>query len=191
VPEEHLEHDINGKQEQGEHRQHGHRKDAALELLGNDRVEMTDEQVSLPARRDACANDILQSSLVARKVDRFILPPLCWVYFLQILDKSCVGYGANFGLQTEAVCHSLLLFVSLLLIHDIAPRGKSILFGLLFWLLGSARCLLRLHGLSGCSRPHQNPHERVHPLLGSDHDWPCVFEILWPSAREPIFARNV
>ncbi|RSH89802.1 hypothetical protein EHS25_001788 [Saitozyma podzolica] len=86
VPEEHLEHDISRKQEQGEHRQHGHRKDAALELLGNDRVEMTDEQ----------------SSLVARKVDRFILPPLCWVYFLQILDKSCVGYGANFGLQTEA-----------------------------------------------------------------------------------------
>ncbi|GFZ50389.1 hypothetical protein JCM24511_08146 [Saitozyma sp. JCM 24511] len=86
VPEEHLEHDINWKQEQVEHRQHGHRKDAALELLGNDRVEMTDEQ----------------SSLVARKVDRFILPPLCWVYFLQILDKSCVGYGANFGLQTEA-----------------------------------------------------------------------------------------
>ena len=25
------------------------------------------------------------------------------VYFLQILDKSCVGYGATFGLQTEAV----------------------------------------------------------------------------------------
>jgi hypothetical protein len=51
VPEEHLEHDINWKQEQVEHRQHGHRKDAALELLGNDRVEMTDEQVSVLGRR--------------------------------------------------------------------------------------------------------------------------------------------
>jgi hypothetical protein len=50
VPEEHLEHDINGKQEQAKHSQHEHRRDAALELLGNDRVEMTDEQVSLLGR---------------------------------------------------------------------------------------------------------------------------------------------
>jgi hypothetical protein len=50
VPEEHIEHDINGKQEQADHSQHGHRRDAALELLGNDRVEMTDEQVSLLGR---------------------------------------------------------------------------------------------------------------------------------------------
>ena len=28
---------------------------------------------------------------------------LAWVYFLQILDKSVVGYGANFGMKTEAV----------------------------------------------------------------------------------------
>ncbi|RSH80850.1 hypothetical protein EHS25_007019 [Saitozyma podzolica] len=79
VPEDHLENDIPGKQEQGEEPHHGHRKDAALEILGEDR-----------------------SRFVARKIDKFILPPLCWVYFLQILDKSCVGYGANFGLQTEA-----------------------------------------------------------------------------------------
>ncbi|GFZ47569.1 hypothetical protein JCM24511_05313 [Saitozyma sp. JCM 24511] len=79
VPEDNLENDIPGKQEQGEQPHHGHRKDAALEILGEDR-----------------------SRFVARKIDKFILPPLCWVYFLQILDKSCVGYGANFGLQAEA-----------------------------------------------------------------------------------------
>ncbi|RSH95797.1 hypothetical protein EHS25_000889 [Saitozyma podzolica] len=81
VPEQHLEHDITGKQEEGEHPNHGHRKDAALELLGQDRVEMTDEQASLPIRHGCMAETDVMS---------------------RILDKSCVGYGANFGLQTEA-----------------------------------------------------------------------------------------
>lgn len=48
-----------------------------------------------------------QNRLVARKIDLNILPPLCWVYFLQILDKSCVGYAANFGLQTETVSNPI------------------------------------------------------------------------------------
>lgn len=30
------------------------------------------------------------------------MPILMWVYFLQILDKSCVGYGATFGMREEA-----------------------------------------------------------------------------------------
>ncbi|KAJ9099725.1 hypothetical protein QFC20_005603 [Naganishia adeliensis] len=60
--------------------------DAALEILHGERVEMTDEQ----------------SRLICRKIDRVILPILAWVYFLQILDKSVVGYGANFGMKTDA-----------------------------------------------------------------------------------------
>ncbi|TXT07424.1 hypothetical protein VHUM_03144 [Vanrija humicola] len=64
-----------------------HKHDKALDALGEaGRVDMTDEQ----------------SRAVCRKIDKHILPPLMWVYFLQILDKSCVGYGAAFGLKTEA-----------------------------------------------------------------------------------------
>jgi hypothetical protein len=41
--------------------------------------------------------------MVCRKIDKVILPILAWVYFLQILDKSVVGYGATFGMRQEAV----------------------------------------------------------------------------------------
>ncbi|KAJ9113007.1 hypothetical protein QFC22_006103 [Naganishia vaughanmartiniae] len=60
--------------------------DAAMEILHGERVEMTDEQ----------------SRMICRKIDKVILPILAWVYFLQILDKSVVGYGANFGMKTDA-----------------------------------------------------------------------------------------
>ncbi|KAK6073991.1 MFS transporter [Seiridium cupressi] len=38
---------------------------------------------------------------IRRKTDRVILAILVWVYFLQILDKSVLGYGALFGLQQD------------------------------------------------------------------------------------------
>ncbi|RLL96885.1 hypothetical protein CFD26_106693 [Aspergillus turcosus] len=41
------------------------------------------------------------SKRICRKTDRVILVILVWVYFLQILDKSVLGYGATFGLQTD------------------------------------------------------------------------------------------
>jgi hypothetical protein len=122
VPEEHLERSVIEKQEQGEHRHHQHRR-----IL-----------------RWSCSVTTMSSRLVARKIDKFILPPLFWVYFLQILDKSCVGYGANFGLQTEAVRGPLLIIA--LTDRDVAPRWRSILFDLLFRLLGPGRFLL-------CSQP--------------------------------------
>ncbi|KAK9312137.1 major facilitator superfamily domain-containing protein [Lipomyces starkeyi] len=59
--------------------------DLALELIGNERVVVTDED----------------SKRIRRKTDKVILAILCWVYFLQILDKSVLGYGATFGLQTD------------------------------------------------------------------------------------------
>ncbi|GFZ51567.1 LOW QUALITY PROTEIN: hypothetical protein JCM24511_09334 [Saitozyma sp. JCM 24511] len=99
--EEQVEHGDVSEKQLGKPHFHQHRKDAAAELLGGQRVEMTDEQPSVLKHRP-WALICPQSRLVARKIDKYILPPLCWVYFLQILDKSCVGYGANFGLQTEA-----------------------------------------------------------------------------------------
>jgi MFS family permease len=44
---------------------------------------------------------VLQNKRIRRKTDKVILVILVWVYFLQILDKSVLGYGALFGLQTD------------------------------------------------------------------------------------------
>ncbi|GES57973.1 MFS transporter [Aspergillus terreus] len=41
------------------------------------------------------------SKRIRRKTDRVILVILVWVYFLQILDKSVLGYGATFGLKDD------------------------------------------------------------------------------------------
>lgn len=41
------------------------------------------------------------SKRICRKTDRTILVVLIWVYFLQILDKTVLGYGATFGLKTD------------------------------------------------------------------------------------------
>ncbi|XMA18940.1 hypothetical protein WAI453_011731 [Rhynchosporium graminicola] len=38
---------------------------------------------------------------ICRKTDKVILSILVWVYFLQILDKSVLGYGSVFGLQKD------------------------------------------------------------------------------------------
>ncbi|KAE8153231.1 major facilitator superfamily domain-containing protein [Aspergillus avenaceus] len=39
---------------------------------------------------------------IRNKTDKVILSILMWAYFLQILDKTVLGYGANFGLKTDA-----------------------------------------------------------------------------------------
>ncbi|KAM4064436.1 major facilitator superfamily protein [Hirsutella rhossiliensis] len=41
------------------------------------------------------------SRRICRKTDRTILVILVWVYFLQILDKSVLGYGAAYGLKED------------------------------------------------------------------------------------------
>ncbi|KAL2821223.1 major facilitator superfamily domain-containing protein [Aspergillus granulosus] len=38
---------------------------------------------------------------IRRKTDRYILTILIWGYFLQILDKTVLGYAATFGLQQD------------------------------------------------------------------------------------------
>ncbi|KAA8910718.1 hypothetical protein TRICI_004065 [Trichomonascus ciferrii] len=59
--------------------------DKALGLVGKDRILLTEED----------------SKRIRRKTDKVILAILIWVYFLQILDKTVLGYGATFGMQTD------------------------------------------------------------------------------------------
>ncbi|KAI0389940.1 MFS general substrate transporter [Xylariaceae sp. FL0594] len=56
--------------------------DRAAELIGDERVVLTEED----------------NKRIKRKTDKVILSILVWVYFLQILDKSVLGYAATFGL---------------------------------------------------------------------------------------------
>jgi hypothetical protein len=58
----------------------------AVAILGEDRIDLTEEE----------------SKRICRKIDKVILPILVWVYFLQILDKSVLGYGAVLGLRDDA-----------------------------------------------------------------------------------------
>lgn len=43
----------------------------------------------------------MQNKNIRRKTDKYILSVLVWVYFLQILDKSVLGYGAIFGMRED------------------------------------------------------------------------------------------
>ncbi|POR31158.1 Uncharacterized protein TPAR_08636 [Tolypocladium paradoxum] len=61
--------------------------DRAANLIGNQHIELTEED----------------NKRIRRKTDKHILSILIWVYFLQILDKSLLGYGAIFGLRQD--CH--------------------------------------------------------------------------------------
>jgi MFS family permease len=56
--------------------------DAALAVIGDERIELTDAD----------------NKRIRRKTDLYILPILIWVYFLQVMDKTTLGYGAVFGL---------------------------------------------------------------------------------------------
>ncbi|KAI1162014.1 MFS general substrate transporter [Nemania serpens] len=56
--------------------------DRAMELIGEERVVLTEED----------------NKRIKRRTDTVILPILVWVYFLQILDKTVLGNAATFGL---------------------------------------------------------------------------------------------
>lgn len=59
--------------------------DAALAVIGDDRIKLTEED----------------NARIRRRTDLYILPILIWMYFLQISDKTTLGYGATFGLQKD------------------------------------------------------------------------------------------
>ncbi|KAL7937219.1 major facilitator superfamily domain-containing protein [Trichoderma chlorosporum] len=62
------------------------RADRALAIIGDQKIEVSEEE----------------NRRILRKTDRVILVILVWVYFLQILDKSVLGYGATYGLKEDA-----------------------------------------------------------------------------------------
>jgi MFS family permease len=59
--------------------------DRAANLVNGERVLLTEED----------------SRRICRKTDKRILVVLMWVYFLQIVDKTVLGYGATFGLRQD------------------------------------------------------------------------------------------
>ncbi|AAW46348.1 hypothetical protein CNBK0880 [Cryptococcus deneoformans B-3501A] len=59
--------------------------DNALKYIGDERVEVTQED----------------DARIRRKTDKYILSLLAWVYFLQILDKTVLGYANTFGLSED------------------------------------------------------------------------------------------
>lgn len=63
----------------------GAHADVAFAVIGDQQVQLTEED----------------SRRICRKTDKVILAILVWVYFLQILDKSVLGYGATYGLKTD------------------------------------------------------------------------------------------
>ena len=88
------------------------------------------------------------------------------VYFLQILDKSCVGYGATFGLQTQAVSSTAHPLETRLLMQvaTTASSRQSILAHLLIRLLGSIGALLWSDRMVDRSCTYENAHEYLYSL---------------------------
>jgi len=79
--------------------QHG---DRALAIVGDERIVVTEEDVcSVYLKNGTSPSDSFQNKNIRRKTDKRILSILVWVYLLQILDKSVLGYGAVFGLQID------------------------------------------------------------------------------------------
>ncbi|KAM0752342.1 MFS general substrate transporter [Meredithblackwellia eburnea MCA 4105] len=73
---------------------HEHVHHTAEQLKHGDAALQISEQVIEVTEED--------SSRICRLTDKYILTLLIWVYFLQILDKSVIGYSATFGLKTNA-----------------------------------------------------------------------------------------
>ncbi|TRM67141.1 major facilitator superfamily domain-containing protein [Schizophyllum amplum] len=60
--------------------------DEAFKTFGDERIEVTEED----------------NKRILRKTDLHVLTILAWVYWLQITDKSILGYAATFGLKDDA-----------------------------------------------------------------------------------------
>ncbi|WWC85571.1 uncharacterized protein L201_000435 [Kwoniella dendrophila CBS 6074] len=63
--------------------------DRALKYVGEERIELTEED----------------NVRIRRKTDKRILSILMWVYFLQIFDKTLLGYANNLGMSTTVGLH--------------------------------------------------------------------------------------
>ncbi|KMU75803.1 hypothetical protein CISG_05200 [Coccidioides immitis RMSCC 3703] len=87
------------------------RGDRDLAIIGSQQVEVSE------------ADD----AHIRRKIDKVILSILVWVYFLQILDKSALGYGVIFGLKEDVKLHGnqYSLFGSIAAIAQLAWQPFS------------------------------------------------------------------
>lgn len=74
---------------------------------------------------------ISQNKRIRRKTDRRILVILVWIYFLQILDKSVLGYGAIMGLRED--CN--LTGNQYSLVSSIAPIAQLVWLPFSSWLI--------------------------------------------------------
>ncbi|KAM0788138.1 hypothetical protein ACM66B_001303 [Microbotryomycetes sp. NB124-2] len=74
------------QQKSTKHHEEFSRHGDKAQVLGEERVVVSEED----------------NKRILRKTDFNVLPLLVWVYFLQILDKSVIGYSAVFGLRENA-----------------------------------------------------------------------------------------
>jgi hypothetical protein len=78
-------------------------------IKGDDRKHAI-ERIETTTNASSTQDDIVvltpqDNTRIVRKIDRNILLILVWTYFLQILDKSTLGYAALFGLKEDANLH--------------------------------------------------------------------------------------
>lgn len=64
-------------------------------------IEMKEDAVADRSHQQQVVVTDEDNKRILRKTDKHVLPILVWVYFLQILDKSVLGYGSVFGLQRD------------------------------------------------------------------------------------------
>lgn len=63
------------------------------------KVENMDEAAQVMANAGKIEYTLAEDKAVLRKIDTWILPVLCLVYWVQQLDKSSVSYAAVFDLR--------------------------------------------------------------------------------------------
>ncbi|KAF4547730.1 MFS-type transporter-like protein 41 [Elsinoe fawcettii] len=67
----------------------------------NSITKMDDSKVEEAMSEERLVISEEENRRIVRKTDKYVLSILVWVYFLQILDKSVLGYGSLFGLQAD------------------------------------------------------------------------------------------
>ncbi|TDL29098.1 MFS transporter [Rickenella mellea] len=75
-----------------------------------------------------------ENSRVLRKIDKWLLPIMLGVYFLQQLDKSTLSYASVFNLQTDAHLHG----------YEFSALGSIVYIAQLIWQPVSSFFLVRL-----------------------------------------------
>ncbi|KAK4231434.1 major facilitator superfamily domain-containing protein [Podospora fimiseda] len=78
--------------------------DATSDTMGNTQFESNNDELADQAEESGDDRVVLteeDNKRIRHKTDRVILTLLVWVYFLQILDKTVLGFAAIFGLRED------------------------------------------------------------------------------------------